>query len=233
MVGGSDFAEAALQPRHAGAPPARLGVQAVHPGRGARGGHLARAHVRLRPEDARAARGATSRSRTTRTATPASPRWPAPRPRPTTRSTRRWATSSSARGRSRRSPAGWASAPRSREPGDGAWRPQAGSHAARDGEVLRDAGRGRQASSPARLPRVEGRPRHLHEGQGRGHRRQERGRAQAGDPGGDREAGDADPLQRRHVGTGRAAQIGEFAAGKTGTTENYQDAWFVGIQRRP
>jgi penicillin-binding protein 1A len=30
-------------------------------------------------------------------------------------------------------------------------------------------------------------------------------------------------------GTGKAAQIGEFAAGKTGTTENYQDAWFVGF----
>ncbi len=30
-------------------------------------------------------------------------------------------------------------------------------------------------------------------------------------------------------GTGRAASIGEFAAGKTGTTENYQDAWFVGF----
>jgi penicillin-binding protein 1A len=29
-------------------------------------------------------------------------------------------------------------------------------------------------------------------------------------------------------GTGKNAQIGEFAAGKTGTTENYQDAWFVG-----
>lgn len=29
-------------------------------------------------------------------------------------------------------------------------------------------------------------------------------------------------------GTGKAAQIGEFAAGKTGTTEHYQDALFVG-----
>ena len=29
-------------------------------------------------------------------------------------------------------------------------------------------------------------------------------------------------------GTGRSAQTGDFAAGKTGTTENYQDAWFVG-----
>ncbi len=30
-------------------------------------------------------------------------------------------------------------------------------------------------------------------------------------------------------GTGAAAEIGEFAAGKTGTTENYGDAWFVGF----
>jgi penicillin-binding protein 1A len=29
-------------------------------------------------------------------------------------------------------------------------------------------------------------------------------------------------------GTGKAAAIGQFAAGKTGTTENYGDAWFVG-----
>jgi penicillin-binding protein 1A len=32
-------------------------------------------------------------------------------------------------------------------------------------------------------------------------------------------------------GTGQAAQIGEFAAGKTGTTENYGDAWFVGFNK--
>src|SRR5207302_11151188 len=29
-------------------------------------------------------------------------------------------------------------------------------------------------------------------------------------------------------GTGRAAALGQFAAGKTGTTTNYGDAWFVG-----
>ena len=29
-------------------------------------------------------------------------------------------------------------------------------------------------------------------------------------------------------GTGKAAAIGQFAAGKTGTTSNYGDAWFVG-----
>jgi penicillin-binding protein 1A len=33
-------------------------------------------------------------------------------------------------------------------------------------------------------------------------------------------------------GTGRAAAIGQFAAGKTGTTSNYGDAWFVGWNSR-
>jgi penicillin-binding protein 1A len=33
-------------------------------------------------------------------------------------------------------------------------------------------------------------------------------------------------------GTGRAAAIGQFAAGKTGTTTNYGDAWFIGWDSR-
>ena len=33
-------------------------------------------------------------------------------------------------------------------------------------------------------------------------------------------------------GTGKAAQIGELAAGKTGTTSNYGDAWFVGWNQK-
>jgi penicillin-binding protein 1A len=33
-------------------------------------------------------------------------------------------------------------------------------------------------------------------------------------------------------GTGTAARIDEWAAGKTGTTENYGDAWFVGYTER-
>ncbi|MEA2298919.1 MAG: penicillin-binding protein [Solirubrobacteraceae bacterium] len=33
-------------------------------------------------------------------------------------------------------------------------------------------------------------------------------------------------------GTGKAAAFGMWAAGKTGTTENYGDAWFVGFTRR-
>ena len=46
-------------------------------------------------------------------------------------------------------------------------------------------------------------------------------------------AGEAKALLEGVVltGTGKNAQIGEFAAGKTGTTENYGDAWFVGFNK--
>jgi len=31
------------------------------------------------------------------------------------------------------------------------------------------------------------------------------------------------------VGTGKAANIGRPVAGKTGTTDSYRDAWFIGF----
>ena len=47
-------------------------------------------------------------------------------------------------------------------------------------------------------------------------------------------AGARDPAADRpgEVGTATRAQYGGFAAGKTGTTENYGDAWFVGFTDR-
>ena len=78
----------------------------------------------------------------------------------------------------------------------------------------------------------DGRPGGLREGRGRRDRRRRTRRSE------DRifpseVAGDAKALLEGVVlsGTGKAAQIGEFAAGKTGTTENYGDAWFVGLQQ--
>ena len=68
-------------------------------------------------------------------------------------------------------------------------------------------------------------------GQGPRHRRREQDDVAARVPGaGGRERAGA----ARGVissGTGKAAQIAEFAFGKTGTTENYGDAWFVGSNK--
>ena len=77
-----------------------------------------------------------------------------------------------------------------------------------------------------------GRPGGDRVGQGRGHRRREQGAPEAGVPARGRRRR-AQELLSGVVsgGTGKAAQIGEFAAGKTGTTENYGDAWFVGFNK--
>ena len=65
MVGGRDYRNAPVQPRHAGPAPARLVVQAVRPRDGARGGHLPRTRcgrreARLHRAGTRAARSSSS-----------------------------------------------------------------------------------------------------------------------------------------------------------------------------
>ena len=110
---------AALQPRHPGPATAGLRLQAVHPGDGARAGHLARRRLHLGAEvaplrDARESRRhSRSRSKTTRTTTWGAPRSPPRRPTPTTRCTPSWASRSAPRTSPRR-PTRWASRRRSR-----------------------------------------------------------------------------------------------------------------------
>ena len=115
------------------------------------------------------------------------------------------------------------------QPGDDARRARGGRDAARDGVRLlhhRQQGRARVGLAGL-LPRRPGGDR---EGRRRRARRQEREAHASGCS--------PRPSARRPSscwpgvvlgGTGRGAQIGEFAAGKTGTTENYGDAWFVGF----
>ena len=99
MVGGQDFDESPVQPRHQRPAPARLLVQAVHARDRAQGGPLARRGLRVgaaaapvrgddRARTARRRRSPTSsRSTTTTTTTSAAPRSRPPRPTPTTPST--------------------------------------------------------------------------------------------------------------------------------------------------
>ena len=170
MVGGTDFETSAVQPRHAGPPPAGLRVQAVHARRGAREGHLARpaCSPRSQEDDQRLAR-ASSRSRTTRTATRAPPRW---RPRPTISDnsvyaevgyklvgTKRVARTARAR---------WASGRAlSTNPGDGARRAARRRDAARAGRLPISPSRTAASRVSGSLAAYDGRAGRLHEGGGR------------------------------------------------------------------
>ena len=106
-------------------------------------------------------------------------------------------------------------------PGRGPRRPHARRHAARDGERLRDA-RQRRRPPPADRHR-----------EGRLPRRQER--ATSRNPEGKRVMTDGQAYEVTQIlemnvqsGTGTAASYGCPAAGKTGTTDEAKDAWFVG-----
>ena len=124
MVGGpivngqEDFTPFPVQPRHPRSAPARVGVQAVHARRSADfrqvrarfGHHLGSAELHRAQQRGQRA---LHRSQLRQHATQARSAWPPRRPCPTTRCTRRSASTSGPRG-SPGWPSGWGSAPRSR-----------------------------------------------------------------------------------------------------------------------
>ena len=259
MVGGDDYADAAVQPRDAGPAPARLVLQAVHPRRGAqrrasrptRPGRRARS-TSASPRRRRAAARSTSTSTTTRTPTRACSRC-ARRPRTrTTPSTPRSASRSGTKKIANLARRMGIRTPVSQEPRDDARRPARGRHPARHGARLPDARPARPLHVHDDEPR-RGRPLQARPARARARRHQgdrpaattassspsscraaQKAVAEARELAGaedlGRRPGRLDPLHRRDAGHRRArAQIpGTFVAGKTGTTENYGDAWFVG-----
>ena len=117
--------------------------------------------------------------------------------------------------------------PPRRLPGRGARRPHARRLAARDGQRLRDD-RLRRLSQPPDRDHQD----HLPRRQVRSCRGASRSSAR-------RRSRTASPPRRRgsssenvQAGTGTRAKIGCPAAGKTGTTDNFNDAWFVGFTPR-
>ena len=124
--------------------------------------------------------------------------------------------------------------PVSHQPRDDARRPAAGRHAARHGPRLRDVRRRRAARHAARsAPAATARSasdvgRTLRDGKRA--RRATRRTAKRVLPPSVAETATADATTSVVAAApGRRAALGEFAAGKTGTTENYGDAWFVGF----
>ena len=160
MVGGTNYDEQALQPGHQRPPPARLGLQAVHPGGGASEGRRSRLGVQRRrrrstPCPAPPARRSSSRA-TTRTATRVPSHLRRPRRCPTTRCSR--TSGFKVVGTKRVAPHGRATGHPHRgvhQPRHDARRPQGGRDAARDGvRVLHDR-QPRQAGVPeARVVQV-------------------------------------------------------------------------------
>ena len=222
-----------VQPRHAGRAPARIGVQGVRPRRGARQGHLPLLGVALPSADAaRSARRASSSCATTSPPTPARIRSPATALSDNTVfaqvgvkvGTHRIAGLAHRMG---------ITTPDLDQLRDDDRRPLHRRHGARHGARLRDDRRGR----PARERLARGRrPAELLR-PGRHRRRCTSPTATS------RSTRRCTAACCRHrvastetsmletvitSGTGTNAAIGGFAAGKTGTTSNYADAWFVG-----
>ena len=237
MVGGRDYRKAPVQPRDPGPAPAGLVVQAVHPRRGAEPASApgsvwpSRKRVFSVPNAAEKFTSTTSRAPTR-----ASRRSPAPHVLRQLGLRRGRHQGRHAEGRAA-GPAHGHPHAGLHEPRDDARRPARGRHAARHGARLRDVRHARRAAIAGHARRSgSAAGRHpQRQAPTRASRRVDRNKAspsrcsRAAWP----TAATSIVARSSSQGTGRARAVdGEFAAGKTGTTENSGDAWFVGFTER-
>ena len=237
MVGGRDYYDDALQPRHQRRAPARLVVQGLRPRRRARGRHLARLDLDVQAEGIHRPRhprqGKVRRAQRRRQLhglQHADRRHGLLRQLDLRRSR---AQSRHQADRAARAPDGHHDAALD-QPGDDDRRPHRRRHAARHGPRLRDD-----------RPRRAARQRHARRARRSPWRSRKSTPARTCCPTAPTTTSTTSqtkPCCRRasprprprcsrpcvQYGTGKAAAIGQFAAGKTGTTSNYGDAWFVG-----
>ena len=172
MVGGDNYGDRAVQPRHAGPAPARLLVQAVRARRGAAPGHqpavdLGVEEADLHPQGRRALHGQQLRGRLRRRDARSRTR----RRSPTTPSTPRSASRSSTKKVAKLARRMGVRTPVSTQPRDGARRPAPGRDAAGHGARLRDVRDRRQARLRHALARPERQePARARAGRDRAHR---------------------------------------------------------------
>ena len=234
---------AAVQPRHAGPAPARLGVQALHAGHGARPAASARARSGRRASASSTSPGRRARVFVVNNFEGNYSGVADARRRPDDlrqRGLRRGRPPGRDEADRAHGRAGWASARRSRtNPAMTLGGLRAGRHAARHGPRLRDLRRGRPARhGHARRARAAARSgirsvRHAGRRRAASSREPRRAARASCGPTWPQTATAAHGQRRGPQGTGRRAALGtEFAAGKTGTTENSGDAWFVGFTKR-
>ena len=231
----------AVQPRHPGPAPARLGVQAVRPRRRAPRGDLARLDLRVAQEDLRRARherqGEVRRQQL---------RGQLLRRHHAGQRDDVLRQLGLRRGRLQdrlqaRSP-GWPATmgirtPVSTNPAITLGGLKQGVTVARHGPRLRDVRHAAASASRARSGARDGGPgRHPPDPQDADERRRvaenEVARKEVFAPALADAVTPILPVGRQHAAPAPRRQYGGFAAGKTGTTENYGDAWFVGFTER-
>ena len=237
MVGGRDYDDQPVQPRHRGRAPAGVGVQGVRPRGRARARDLPLLGVELQAEGVRRpqlrAAPNGSWSTTTKAPTRARTRSSARRPSRTTRSTRKSASTSAPHKIALLAHRMGITTPLSTNPAMTIGGLTVGvtpldmAHAyetiAHNGE--RVSGTMTQGGQPVGIQEVKAGSQPLPDGSRTDRNKVTTTRVLPPSVAQTETSMLETVLQ---YGTGRAAAIGQFAAGKTGTTSNYGDAWFVG-----